>query len=294
MNDSLLVATGSDTSTTIPITADEPQDQLLANQSGGGDLTLPWLTAAERLRHVLALVWAELARRASEAAFLELLAEVYGGTSSDQAAFSLAASALAERVVAGDTLGLRYEIETGAEMGNAAAAYAAEGADGGPTIYINGDWLQNVSDERLRLVLLEEIGHAFDRELNGKMDTTGDEGEKFALLFRGTSLSDEELARINNDHDQTTLIIDGRSISVELSTPVLNAAVSPVLASVLEGATDPSGTTIAALIVDGSITGSSAEAIALEAVDTSLGTWQYQLNGSTEWLTIRADLINST
>lgn len=55
---------------------------------------------------------------------------------------------------------------------------------------------------------------------------------------------------------------------------VLNAAVSPAFAAISENATSPAGVTIATLIVDGSITDTdgAVEAIAIEAVDTSLGT----------------------
>ncbi|MFM7738617.1 MAG: hypothetical protein ACKO9H_04375, partial [Planctomycetota bacterium] len=78
--------------------------------------------------------------------------------------------------------------------------------------------------------------------------------------------------------------------------PVLNNAPSPTLGSVLEGATNPSGVTVASLVVDGSITdpdGSAVEAIAITGLNTSLGNWQYSVNGGTSWLTINAELINN-
>ncbi len=80
------------------------------------------------------------------------------------------------------------------------------------------------------------------------------------------------------------------------NTPVLNASATPSLGSVLEGATNPSGITVAALVVNGSITDTdgAVEAIAIEAVDTSLGAWQYSLDGGSSWLTMQADLLNSS
>ncbi|MFN9435559.1 MAG: beta strand repeat-containing protein, partial [Planctomycetota bacterium] len=78
--------------------------------------------------------------------------------------------------------------------------------------------------------------------------------------------------------------------------PVLDSTASPMLGTFLEGATNPSGVTVASLVVDGSITdpdGSVVEAIAITGLNTSLGTWQYSLNGGTNWLTINAELINS-
>jgi uncharacterized delta-60 repeat protein len=79
--------------------------------------------------------------------------------------------------------------------------------------------------------------------------------------------------------------------------PYLNTSANPTLGTVLEGATNPSGVTVASLVVDGSITdpdGTAVEAIAITGLNTSLGTWQYSLNGGTSWLTIDAAQINST
>ncbi|MFN7629125.1 MAG: hypothetical protein ACK5PZ_20040, partial [Pirellula sp.] len=79
--------------------------------------------------------------------------------------------------------------------------------------------------------------------------------------------------------------------------PVLNASASPTVGTVLEGATNPSGVTVASLVVDASITdqdGTAIEAIAITGLNTSLGVWQYSLNGGTSWLTINSELINSS
>jgi uncharacterized delta-60 repeat protein len=77
----------------------------------------------------------------------------------------------------------------------------------------------------------------------------------------------------------------------------LDSSASPSFGIILEGATNPSGVTVSALVVDGSITdpdGVVVEAIAITALNTSLGTWQHSLDGGANWLTIHADLINST
>ncbi|MFO7629164.1 MAG: hypothetical protein R6W06_06550, partial [Prochlorococcaceae cyanobacterium] len=179
--------------------ADELEDQdLAAELVGPVDGSTPTLSLEERLNTALALVWAELASRASEQSFLDLLAEVFGASPE-------AAADLATRLAAGDTLGLRYEIETGAEMEGAAGAYAVVGDNGVATIYISGEWLANASDDQIRMVLLEEIGHSFDTELNGGVDTAGDEGELFANLFSGVELSEEQRSAILAENDSTTL-----------------------------------------------------------------------------------------
>ena len=97
----------------------------------------------------------------------------------------------------------------------------------------------------------------------------------------GESVASEATAVVTNTNDP----------------PVLDPSGSPSLPTILENATSPSGSTIAALVIDGSITdpdGPAMEAIALEAVDTSLGTWQYSLTGGATWLTINAQLLNSS
>lgn len=201
----------------LTVVVDTEEDQLLAEavlEPVNGEA--PAQTLQERLNAALAQVWTELAARASELDFLALLAEVYGVSSE-------ASETLASRLAAGDTLGLRYEIESGAEMGFAAGAYASVGDDGVATIYINGDWLSGVTDEQLRMVLLEEIGHRFDAELNPGVDTAGDEGELFAHLFSGVQLSEEELAAIGVENDGAILTIDGAEVVVEAAAPILQS-----------------------------------------------------------------------
>ena len=79
-----------------------------------------------------------------------------------------------------------------------------------------------------------------------------------------------------------------------MPTPILNAGFSPALKSLLKNALTPAGISVASLVVDGSISNAAMEAIAIEALDTSLGTWQFSLDAGSTWLTIRADLLNST
>jgi uncharacterized delta-60 repeat protein len=76
--------------------------------------------------------------------------------------------------------------------------------------------------------------------------------------------------------------------------PVLDAAASPSLAATTEGAANPAGTTVSALLAGGSDPDGDTVGIAVTALDTSLGAWQYSADGGTTWITIRADLIDGT
>jgi uncharacterized delta-60 repeat protein len=81
-----------------------------------------------------------------------------------------------------------------------------------------------------------------------------------------------------------------------MTAPVLDNSASPSLPTILEGATDPAGITIADLVVDGSITdpdGPAIEAIAITGLNTSLGAWQYSLDGGSTWLTIQDQQLNT-
>jgi len=80
------------------------------------------------------------------------------------------------------------------------------------------------------------------------------------------------------------------------NAPILNNSIDPTLGTVLEGAANPTGVSVASMLVDGSITdpdGSAVEAIAITGLNTTLGSWQYSLNGGDHWLTIDASGINS-
>lgn len=78
-----------------------------------------------------------------------------------------------------------------------------------------------------------------------------------------------------------------------MATPTLDPSYSPAFPAILENATNPNGVRVSDLVVDGSIRGVSTEAIAIEAINTRLGAWQYSLDGGATWLAVRADLLNS-
>jgi uncharacterized delta-60 repeat protein len=78
------------------------------------------------------------------------------------------------------------------------------------------------------------------------------------------------------------------------TAPTLDSTANPNLAAELEGAANPSGTSIGALVA-GSISdpNGAVNAIAISGLDTSLGSWQYSTDSGTTWLTVQAGMINS-
>jgi uncharacterized delta-60 repeat protein len=81
-----------------------------------------------------------------------------------------------------------------------------------------------------------------------------------------------------------------------ITAPTLDNTYSPSLPPISGESTDPAGISVADLLVDGSISyniDNGVEAIAVTALDTSLGNWQYSIDDGASWLTIDAGLINS-
>ena len=162
--------------------------------------------------------WLILLKRAGQAAeYGELLAAVYGTAGLSAEAFAAAAESLRLRILAGDRLGLRLQVVDPAGMNGASAAYAAG------NVYVNGALLGGTSSPSLLMaLLLEEIGHAIESQLNPSpgTDTSGDEGEMFSTLVTGTRLSEAQLTRFTTENDSTNITVNGQVVMVEASTAV--------------------------------------------------------------------------
>lgn len=104
------------------------------------------------------------------------------------------------------------------------------GANGGfdstsGTIYISQELVDRQGQpDLLAAVLLEELGHYFDKAVN-RQDSPGDEGAIFAKLIRGEQISSSELASLQQENDRTQVSIDGMVRNLELSTTYGNITV---------------------------------------------------------------------
>ncbi|MDB9436854.1 calcium-binding protein [Dolichospermum lemmermannii CS-548] len=83
-------------------------------------------------------------------------------------------------------------------------------------IYLSQEFItanaQNVN--AIVAVLLEEYGHYVDSRINTK-DAAGDEGDIFARLVQGKSISQQELAVLKAEDDSATVTLDGQVIQIE-------------------------------------------------------------------------------
>ncbi|MDB9436488.1 Calx-beta domain-containing protein, partial [Dolichospermum lemmermannii CS-548] len=110
------------------------------------------------------------------------------------------------------------QIETldNSTLGNANGAYATSTNK----IYLSANFIATSTAEAISAVLLEEIGHFIDAQIN-QIDTPGDEGEKFSALVRGQNLTTQELDRINTENDWANITVDGKVIAVEQAAPIV-------------------------------------------------------------------------
>lgn len=108
------------------------------------------------------------------------------------------------------------QIRTGFELGGAKGAFS----NGLKTIYLSSDFIRaNAANPRaIAQVVLEEIGHAIDVQIN-PADTPGDEGAIFAAQVQGLSLSPLALATLRAENDTATLMLNGQTVVVEKADP---------------------------------------------------------------------------
>jgi Ca2+-binding RTX toxin-like protein len=124
------------------------------------------------------------------------------------------ATGIANQLQAGDfSLIPELRILSNGELGSANGAFAADINQ----ILVSADFLSQHSGDinAITELVLEEIGHKFDRLLNASADTPGDEGAIFRLLATGQALSPDILAGLRAADDRGTITLDTRSIPIE-------------------------------------------------------------------------------
>uniref|UniRef100_UPI00260FD3EF tandem-95 repeat protein n=1 Tax=uncultured Azohydromonas sp. TaxID=487342 RepID=UPI00260FD3EF len=141
-----------------------------------------------------------------------------GGQAQPSSAWQAAADELLQQVDQGQWQ-VDVRLASNAQIHGALGAFAAQGPQGRPVIFLNADWLAGGVDTRtLTRVLIEESGHALDARLNGTQDTPGDEGEAFAQVVLGHRLDGVSDARVTTEDDHGVVTIDGIEYAAEYAT----------------------------------------------------------------------------
>ncbi|MBD2269598.1 hypothetical protein H6F62_12690, partial [Anabaena sp. FACHB-1391] len=104
----------------------------------------------------------------------------------------------------------QIEILDSSILGNANGAYASSNNQ----IYLSANFLATSTAEAISAVLLEEIGHFIDAQIN-LSDSAGDEGAIFAALVQGNSLDTTTLQALKAEDDHATITVNGQLIQVE-------------------------------------------------------------------------------
>lgn len=92
------------------------------------------------------------------------------------------------------------EIVSPAEINGSSGAFSLSRN----VIYLSSDFVQSANAQQVATVLLEEIGHYIDTQIN-EFDTLGDEGELFSAIARNISLTNAETEAIRSQDDLTAL-----------------------------------------------------------------------------------------
>ncbi|MGB0560174.1 MAG: Ig-like domain-containing protein, partial [Spirulinaceae cyanobacterium] len=156
------------------------------------------------------------------------------------------------------------------------------------TIYLAREVLLNSTAEDVAALYLEELGHAFDAQLN-PADTAGDEGAIFAALVQGQELNAAQLDHWRAEDDQTLQTINGETIALEHNGPP----------GITEGyfTVETSGQVTVDYLYDGSFAQGEVGLFSLSGMDLSqLGTLAFTqealrraLTNTTEGHTVIAD-----
>ncbi|MEB3189502.1 MAG: hypothetical protein VKL42_04070 [Snowella sp.] len=157
----------------------------------------------------LSLVYSQLSAFAGSDSFWQTFNTVYG----TQYNFAIADS-IRTQWAKGDFSGLpTIEVVSAEVLGAALGGYAASNN----TIYLSEALLASGSSEQIVAVIIEEIGHHVDAQIN-EQDSSGDEGQIFAATVLGQDLDAPTLNLIQKEDDSAVLSVDNILVLIEQST----------------------------------------------------------------------------
>jgi RHS repeat-associated protein len=176
----------------------------LSNSSLDGENTSTDLSLYPALR----LVEARLRRFAFDPLFAAKMQLAFGSQLNDARLVTLQ-----QAWASGDfSLIPQIYILPGTDIGRANGAFASARNE----IYLSQEFIlnHNGDGEAITSVILEEIGHWVDTQINS-IDAPGDEGAIFAALVQGNSLDAETLGILKAEDDSAIITINGEEITIE-------------------------------------------------------------------------------
>ncbi len=127
-----------------------------------------------------------------------------------------AAQDLADSLTNGTFQTSPIKVVSAADINGSNGAFAAETNN----IYLSSELVADNADnpEAIVSVLLEEIGHYIDSQINIS-DAQGDEGAIFAGVVQGKVFDAGELQGLKAEDDTATVMLDGKATVIEQSSP---------------------------------------------------------------------------
>ncbi|WP_159250616.1 cadherin domain-containing protein, partial [Microcystis aeruginosa] len=107
------------------------------------------------------------------------------------------------------------EVLSGEVLGTANGAYSSSTNK----IYLSESFLNTASPAAIVNVILEEIGHFVDAQVNAE-DSAGDEGEIFSGIVQGKVFESEQLKLLKAEDDHAIVSLDGKLVAIEQAQPV--------------------------------------------------------------------------
>ncbi len=123
------------------------------------------------------------------------------------------------------------DIRPATELNGANGAFAAATN----TIYLSQDYIieNSTNPQAIVDVLLEEIGHGIDAQINSA-DAPGDEGAIFSALVQGSFLDEPTIKALKAEDDTFTITLDGQAVKVEQNLDSLLSDVTGAFGKIRE------------------------------------------------------------
>ncbi|MCP5443792.1 MAG: DUF4347 domain-containing protein [Chromatiaceae bacterium] len=206
----------------------------------------------------------------------------------------------AEQKISSLSGGLPAVLANGDSFGASVAAIGDANGDGTPDLLVGADADDDGGSDRgaVYLLFMNADGTVNSQQkissttggLSVALDDDGWFGVSAASLgdLNGDGILDLLVgADKNNDggNNRGAVYVLNLQAASSNSAPVLATAPAPSLTAIDEDDTTPAGDSVAAIVVDGSIsdTDGAVESIAITAVDNSNGTWQYSTDNGSSW-----------